>query len=187
MSKDQQLRLITLLQFFSNVAITGSIFLLVISLEAAGTPTVIIGSLSGALGGAGIIGAMLVPWITRKLSFNAVLISSSVVVAVTISMASVLSGTYAMAIPLALSVLLAPSAGAVVFARIAVHVDSERLGRVLSVQKLSGIGGSAASKPLTGYAFGAFGQWGSTLLVGSALIAVTISFYIHRVTQGGSS
>lgn len=183
-ARDANLRVIIVLQFFKNLAVSGAMFVMVISLEAAGVPTALIGVLSGLLGACGILGAILVPVVTRSLSFHAVLIVSSVATVLALGAAAFLTGTVMMAVPLALSILLSPSSGAVVFARIAAEVSPERLGRVLSVQTLCGAAGGAVSKPAMGATYGALGAVGGVLSVGAAIVSLLATLNFWRMDRG---
>lgn len=182
-AQDASLRLIVGLQFFKNMGVTGAMFVMVVSLERAGVSTALIGILSGVLGACGVIGATLVPIITTRLTFHQVLIMSGIVTTIALTFTVALTGMWMMAIPLGLSLLLSPSSGAVVFARIAGDVSQERLGRILSVQTLSGAAGGALSKPTVGAAYGAWGAAGGALSVLAAAVSLMVSLAYWRVDR----
>ncbi|WP_406920271.1 MFS transporter [Kytococcus sedentarius] len=170
--RESVLRDILGVQFFYNLAVAGLMFFMVIDLERAGVSAGVIGLLSGLLGAVGIAGAAIVPAVTKRLSFHQTQLFCVFLTVVSLATSAALSGHWAMAIPLALSILIGPSAGAAVFARISRSVPQERLGRVISVQALNAMGGSALSRPAVGWAYGGLGAASGALPVAAAVISL---------------
>lgn len=175
-----ELRRILAMQFCKNIATTGAMFLMVLSLSRAGIDTGIIGLLSSLLGACGIAGAALVPLATKTLSRRGVLLVSNSLALFCVALVTVLSGSWLMALPLALSVLASPSSGAVTFAWIAGVHAKEELGRILSIQTVSGSGGGVLARPSIGGLYGVCAPLAGALCVISAAAALLISTRIWR-------
>lgn len=176
----RQIRNLVLMQFWANTAVTGTLFLTVLSLERAGHSATVIGMAQTAIGVAGLAGAAWTGVITRRIPFTVLLTSAMVAVIAGALVSAALTGSLWMIVPLASCLLLAPSASAAVFARTTILVAADARGRVLSFQSIaSSIGGSFVKAPVA--AIGAISL--PLALVASALTAVPS--VIHAARSGG--
>lgn len=134
------------IQFWSNVAVSGALFLMIMSLRQAGNSPGIIGLVQCAIGAGGLLGALLVPVVTAQMRFTMLQICSKAILVAGLVVTTMLAGQLVMVVPLGLALLLSPSAGASVFARVARLTPSGLHGRVMNFHKLaSTVGGSISS------------------------------------------
>lgn len=173
----RQIRNLVMMQFWANTAVTGALFVTVLSLEQAGHPAAVIGMAQTAIGVAGLTGASLVGIITKRIPFAALLTTAMTAVVVGALASAALVGSLWMVVPLALCLLLAPSASALVFARITALTTEHTRGRVLSFQSIaSSIGGSFVKAPAA--AIGAVSL--PLALAACAVVAVPGVFHAFR-------
>ncbi|MDO4761560.1 MAG: MFS transporter [Corynebacterium sp.] len=128
------LRNLIVMQTLANCAINGSLFIVVLALEAGNYPGWVIGIARTAIGIIGIFGALATGFFQKRFSYAVLQIGTSMWVATTIAIAALLNPTLWMVIPLGISVLTAPAAGAVTYAKIHQHVAEETFGRVTNLQ-----------------------------------------------------
>lgn len=168
---NRTVRRMLLIQFWANVAASGAIFLLVVSLRQSGYSTAIIGFAQTAIGAGGLAGALITSVVTRHLRFSAIQITSMILLVTGLACATAVEGQLLMAVPIGAALILLPSAGASVFARMTKITPSGLRGRVLNFHSLTAsIGGS-----FSGAAAGAIA---GAVSMTAALIATT--------TAGGS-
>ena len=133
-----------------NMAFTGMIFALTLSLRRAGQPPALIGVATAIIGVGGLLGAFLAPALQRRLRLATLirLICWSTAVLMTVSV--LLAPGIAAAAPLAVAVFLGPSANAALFGYQAAVTPDHLQGRVVSVILLAATSAAAAAPALAG-------------------------------------
>lgn len=184
-AKSPILRNLIAMQTLANCAINGSLFIVVLALESGNYPGWVIGIARTAIGFIGILGALSTAWFKNKFSYGPLQIGTCLWVAVTIAIAALLTPTLWMVIPLGISVLTAPAAGAVTYAKLHQLVAEETFGRVTNLQVTTVTSLSSMwSTPLGAIANRwslATGMWASA---GAALLAVIPSLLlIHHINR----
>ncbi|MDO5032375.1 MFS transporter [Corynebacterium sp.] len=133
-ARSSLLRGLIAMQTLSNCAINGSLFMAILILEAGNNPGWVTGLARTAIGLIGILGALSTSWLQKKFSFAALQVGTCVWIAVSIACGALLSPGLWMIIPLGLSVLTAPAAGAVTYAVLHKLMAEETFGRVTNIQ-----------------------------------------------------
>ena len=128
------LRGLIAMQTLSNCAINGSLFMAVLILEEGNNPGWVTGLARTAIGLIGIVGALSTGWLQKKFSFATLQVGTCVWIAASIACGALLSSSLVMIIPLGLSVLTAPAAGAVNYAALHRLMAEEAFGRVTNIQ-----------------------------------------------------
>jgi len=133
-----------------NMAFTGMIFALTISLRRAGLPPALIGTATAIIGIGGLLGAFLAPALQRRLPLPTLirLICWSTAALMVISV--LLAPAVAAAAPLALAVFLGPSANAALFGYQAAVTPDHLQGRVVSVVLLAATSAAALAPTVAG-------------------------------------
>ena len=133
-----------------NMAFTGMIFALTISLRRAGQPPALIGLATAIIGAGGLLGAFLAPALQKRLPLPALirLICWSTAALMVISV--LLSPGLEAAAPLAVAVFLGPTANAALFGYQAAITPDHLQGRVVSVVLLAATSAAAAAPALAG-------------------------------------
>ncbi|AKE38361.1 Hypothetical Protein NG00_00336 [Corynebacterium camporealensis] len=133
-ARSRMLRRLIVMQMGSNCAINGALFLTILSLEASGYAGWIIGLARTAIGAIGIAGALTTRFFQKTFSFAALQVGTTLWITLCITVAALTEATLWMVIPLGLSVLTAPAAGAVIFATLHELIAEEAFGRVTTIQ-----------------------------------------------------
>lgn len=128
------LRGLIAMQTLSNCAINGSLFMAVLILEEGNNPGWVTGLARTSIGLIGIVGALSTGWLQKKFSFATLQVGTCAWVAASIACGALLSPSLLMIIPLGLSVLTAPAAGAVTYAALHRLLAEETFGRVTNIQ-----------------------------------------------------
>jgi MFS family permease len=133
-----------------NMAFTGMIFALTLSLRRAGLPPALIGLATAIIGVGGLSGAFIAPALQRRLRLPALimLICWSTVALMVISV--LLAPGIAAAAPLAVAVFLGPTANAALFGYQAAITPDHLQGRVVSVVLLAATSAAALAPALAG-------------------------------------
>jgi MFS family permease len=131
-----------------NFAFNGVIFTITISLRQHGTPPGVIGLAQAGIGLGGLLGAVIAPRLQGRLSLWQLATIVSGAGAVLFGVAAVVLPSTLVAVPVAITLLLAPSANAALFAAMLRAAPEDMRGRVNStvVQAAMGL---AALAPLT--------------------------------------
>ncbi|WP_293770566.1 MFS transporter [uncultured Corynebacterium sp.] len=128
------LRSLITMQVFANAALSGALFLAVVSLENAGFPGVVIGIARSAIGVIGILGALATRFIQRTLAFRTLMLVNTGFLAAALACAALVHDSLAVVVPLGIAVLFAPAAGAVIYAKLVELIDEHAFGRVTNIQ-----------------------------------------------------
>jgi hypothetical protein len=170
------LRSVVLIVAPLNLAISGIMFAIIITLQRHGTPPAVIGTAETILGVGGLLGALAAPtlqrWLRLPVLIRAICWTASGLMAVS----ALLVDSLAAAVPLGLAVFLGPACNAALFGYQTAITPDRLQGRVVSVVLLLGTSVSAAAPALAGLLIAV---WGSTtailtfaaMVLGSALAA----------------
>ncbi|MEQ7128632.1 MFS transporter [Actinopolymorpha sp. B11F2] len=159
-----------------NAAFTGVMFVLVVVLQQRGTPAAGIGAVQSAILVGGLLGALIAPWLQPRVKTPVLIIAFLWIIVGLVAAAAAMPGTYAVALPLACGLLLAPSLNAALFGyQIAITPDAMQ-GRVDSVLGVL----AQALNPLAPLAGGvlvthAGGRWAFVVFAGVLAVAAVIA------------
>jgi predicted MFS family arabinose efflux permease len=131
--RDQFLRALVIFEPLLNAAFTGALFCLILTLRRGGWSSGIVGIVYGAISVAGVVGALITPWLIKRLRPVRLVIGISWVLVAALTAAVPLVNTPLAVIPIAIPMLLAPAVNtALIGHQIAITPDRLQ-GRVVSV------------------------------------------------------
>jgi MFS family permease len=185
------LRVVILQAPLINFAFNGVIFTITLALRKHGTAPGIIGLAQAGIGLGGLLGAVIAPRLQGRLSLRRLVIMITTVGTVMLGVAAVLLPSTLVALPVAVSILLAPAANAALFAAMLRAVPEDMRGRVSSTVVQAALA-LAALAPLTsgllvehfsgGWAMAAFAAAMSI----SAIMSVTMPGFKNLTTVAAS-
>lgn len=155
-----------------NMAFTGMIFAIIVSLQRSGTPSVLVGLASTIFGLGGFLGALAAPVVQRWLRLPALVIVLCWATTVLMACSALVPTSVLAAVPLGAAVLLAPTANAVLFGYQAAITPDRLQGRVVSVIFLAATSAAALAPGLAGLLLARFPA-AVTMLVFATLVAVS--------------
>ncbi|QMU76777.1 MFS transporter [Streptacidiphilus sp. PB12-B1b] len=133
-----------------NMAFTGMIFAMTISLRRSGMSPVLVGLVTTVLGVGGFLGAFAAPSLQRRLRLPALITTICWSTAVLMAVSVLLSPSVVTAVPLAAAVFLGPTANAALFGYQAAITPDRLQGRVVSVILLAATSAAALAPALAG-------------------------------------
>jgi hypothetical protein len=159
-----------------NFAVTGTIFTIIIALQGHGVAPAVIGLTETVIGAGGLIGAFAAPLLGRRLPMAVLTRAICWAATACFVVSALLTTSVAAAVPVALTLLLAPACNAALFGYQAAITPDRLQGRVVSVIFLVANSASAAAPLLAGLLVTAWSAGGAILLfaaavAGSALVA----------------
>jgi predicted MFS family arabinose efflux permease len=158
-----------------NASFTGLMFVLIVVLQEQGMPAAGIGGVQAGILVGGLAGALLAPWLQPRVRTPVLIVVFLWMVVGLVAVAAVLPAGYAVAAPLAVAVLLAPSLNAASFGyQVAITPDAMQ-GRVDSAIGLLSLG----LQPFAPLAAGLFvaawgGQWAFAVFAGVLAVAAVV-------------
>ncbi|WBB75901.1 MFS transporter [Micromonospora sp. WMMD1128] len=155
-----------------NMAFTGMIFTIIVSLQRSGTPSVLVGLASTIFGLGGFLGALAAPAVQRWLRLPALVIVLCWATTVLMASSAFVSTSVLAAMPLAAAVFLGPTANAVLFGYQAAITPDRLQGRVVSVIFLAATSAAALAPGLAGLLLAHLSA-AVTMLVFAGLVAVS--------------
>ncbi|MES4891876.1 MFS transporter [Streptomyces sp. NPDC096012] len=173
------LRALLLIAAPLNMAFTGTVFALTLSLRRAGLPPFLVGLAGTIFAAGGLLGAFAAPVLQRMLRLPVLLTVLCWTTAALMAVSALLSTTILAAVPLAAAVFLGPTANAALFGHQAAVTPDALQGRVVSVILLAA-GSAAALAPTLAGAL--LGRWSG----GTAMLAFTVLVGVAAVAAGGS-
>jgi len=147
---DRFLRTVLLVAAPVNFALSGAVFCLTVSLRQSGMGADRIGLAQACIGIGGVAGALAAPRLIRRVDLRRLAVLVCLALALSTLAAATLTGSAAMALPLAAGFFLAPAVNAALFARIGSSTPDELLSRVLSVMLLAATVSAALAPGLCG-------------------------------------
>ena len=170
-----------------NMAFTGMIFALTISLRRAGVPPAVIGLATSIIGVGGLLGALLAPALQRRLRLPPLIMLICWSAAALMGISVLLSPGVAAAVPLAVAVFLGPTANAALFGYQAAVTPDHLQGRVVSVILLAATSAAAVAPALAGvllaHTTGHTALLTFPLLISASAVVATSSSGIRSVSR----
>ncbi|BCJ40041.1 putative drug antiporter protein precursor [Actinoplanes ianthinogenes] len=164
-----------------NFAINGVIFTIVVSLQRHGTAPAVIGLTETVIGVGGLIGAFAAPMMQRRWRPATLTRLICLVATALLLLSAVLMTGVAAAVPIAVTLFLAPACNAALFGRLAATTPDRLQGRVLSVIFLAA-GSASAAAPLLAGLLTTVWSGTATMLIFAA--AVAVSAVVATVSHG---
>lgn len=170
-----------------NMAFTGMIFALTISLRRAGVPPAVIGLATSIIGVGGLLGALLAPALQRRLRLPTLIRLICWSAAALMAISVLLSPSITAAAPLAIAVFLGPTANAALFGYQAAVTPDHLQGRVVSVILLAATSAAALAPALAGvllaHTTGHTALLAFPLLIAASAAAATSSSGIRSLSR----
>lgn len=164
------LLIITVINLGFNAAITTTIY----ALQQDGYSELLIGSLSAAVGGVMLVGAVVAPTLVPRIRAGVIAISGLSVVAIGTIVLSMVTEPWAIVVVLGASVLLLPALNAGMMGYFMVATPTELLGRANSAAGVLGMGALPLAPLIAGFGLTWIGrEW--TILVCAALCVVAVA------------
>lgn len=164
------LLIITVINLGFNAAITTTIY----ALQQDGYSELLIGSLSAAVGGVMLVGAVVAPTLVPRIRAGVIAISGLSVVAIGTIVLSMVTEPWAIVVVLGASVLLLPALNAGMMGYFMVATPTELLGRANSAAGVLGMGALPLAPLIAGFGLTWIGrEW--TILVCAALCIVAVA------------
>ncbi len=116
-----------------NLALHGTIFMVIVTLQAGGVAPGVIGTVETVIAVGGLLGAVLAPALHRRLGLSLLVRAVCWSAALLLAMSALVIGTLAAAVPVGLSMLLGPATNAALFGHQAAITPDRLQGRVISV------------------------------------------------------
>ncbi|MEU0005138.1 MFS transporter [Streptomyces sp. NPDC006314] len=164
------LRALLLIAAPLNMAFTGVLFALTLSLRRAGLSPFLVGLAGTIFAVGGLLGAFAAPALQRMLRLPVLLTLLCWATAALMAVSALLSTTILAAVPLAAAVFLGPTANAALFGHQAALTPDHLQGRVVSVLLLAAGSVAALAPALAGALLGRWG--GATAMLGFSLLVV---------------
>ncbi|MES9524035.1 MFS transporter [Streptomyces capoamus] len=133
-----------------NMAFTGMIFAMTLSLRRAGVSPAVVGLAGTIFALGGLLGALAAPALQRRLRLPVLITLLCWATAVLMTAGALLAGTVAAAVPLAAAVFLGPTANAALFAHQAAVTPDHLQGRVVGGVLLAAGSAAALAPALAG-------------------------------------
>ena len=169
-----------------NFAFNGVIFTVTVALRQHGTPPVVIGLAQAGIGLGGLLGALIAPRVQGRLSLWQLATLVAAAGAALFGVAAVLLPSTLVALPVALTLVLAPSANAALFAAMLRAAPEDMRGRVNStvVQAAMGL---AALAPLTAGLLveHVSGQWSMAAFAAAMAVAAIMCLTLPGLRNAG--
>jgi hypothetical protein len=166
------LRTVAVAAPLGNFAVSAVLFAVVLILQHRGAPPALIGGAQAAVGAGALLGAFLTPLFRRHIADRTIILVECWMVTAAVATMAILSGSYAVVIPLAIGIVLVPAANATLSAHQMAVTPDHLQGRVYSALMV----GTTAIVPLAplaaGLAFEFIGGAG-TIAIFAGLVAVT--------------
>lgn len=155
-----------------NMAFTGMIFALVLSLQHAGVPAFQVGLASMIFGLGGFLGALAAPVVQRLLRLPTLVVVLCWATAALMALSALCATSVLAAVPLAAAVFLGPTANAALFGYQAAITPDRLQGRVVSVIFLAATSAAALAPGLAGLLMAHF-SGGTAMLVFPLMVAAS--------------
>ncbi|MFJ3793959.1 MFS transporter [Kitasatospora sp. NPDC090091] len=144
------LRALLLIAAPLNMAFTGMIFAIIVSLQRSGTSSYLVGLASTIFAVGGFLGAFAAPSVQRRLRLPTLILVLSWATAALMAASALFSTSVLAAVPLAAAVFLGPTANAALFGYQAAITPDHLQGRVFSVVILAATSAAALAPALAG-------------------------------------
>jgi MFS family permease len=133
-----------------NLALNGTVFTIIVTLQRHGVRPAIIGLTETIMAVGGLAGALVAPMLQRSMPFPRLIRFICWAATGVLAIGSLFTSSLLAAVPLALAVFLGPACNAALFGYQAAITPSHLQGRVLSVIFMAAMSASAAAPALAG-------------------------------------
>jgi len=165
----------TVINLGFNAAITTAIY----ALQQAGYSTLLIGTLSAAIGAVMLVGAVFSPLLVPRIKAGVLTIAGLSVASVGVIVLSMVTSPWAIGIVLGASVLLVPALNAGMMGYFMVATPSHLLGRANSAAGVLGMGAMPLAPLIAGFGLAWVGrEW--TLLLCAALCLASVALAVSN-------
>ena len=159
-----------------NLAVTGILFTIIVSLQKQGTPPAVIGTAEAVLGVGGLLGAFVAPFLQKKMSLSTLIRAICWAAVALMAVSALFSHNMVAAVPIGIAVFFGPAVNGALFGYQASITPDRLQGRVVSVILLIAMSAAAVAPLLSGVLVGTVGASRTILLfaiavLGSALAA----------------
>ncbi len=171
-----------------NMAFTGMLFAIIVSLQRSGTSSFVVGLASTIFGLGGFLGACAAPVIQRWLGLPRLIVVLCWTTTALMAVSALVPTSLLAAVPLAAALFLGPTTNAALFGYQSAVTPDRLQGRVVSVLLLSATSAAALAPALVGLLLARFAS-GTAMLVFPLLVAVaavtaTFSSGIRSMSAG---
>ncbi|MFD9096948.1 MFS transporter [Streptomyces collinus] len=166
------LRALLLIAAPLNMAFTGMIFAIIVSLQRAGTSSFVVGCASMIFGLGGFLGAFAAPALQRRLPLPKLILVLCWATTALMALSALFPTSVLAAVPLACAVFLGPTANAALFGYQAAITPDHLQGRVISVVLLVATSAAALAPGLAGLLLAHLTS-ATTMLAFSLIVAVS--------------
>jgi len=133
-----------------NLALNGTVFTIIVTLQRHGVSPVVIGLTETIMAVGGLAGALVAPMLQRSMPFPRLIRFICWAATGVLAIGSLFTSSLVAAVPLALAVFLGPACNAALFGYQAAITPDRLQGRVLSVIFMAAMSASAAAPALAG-------------------------------------
>ena len=173
------LRAVLLIAAPLNLAISGIIFTIIVTLQRHQTPPAVIGTVETVVAAGGLLGALVAPALQRRLPLPSLIRGICWAACGFLAISALLTSSVLAAVPVAIAVFLGPASNAALFGHQAAITPDRLQGRVVSVVIVVATSAAAVAPLLAGVLIAAFGSPVAILVfsaaVGGSAIAATLS------------
>jgi MFS family permease len=173
------LRAVLLIAAPLNLAISGIIFTIIVTLQRHDTPPAVIGTVETVVAVGGLLGALVAPALQRRLPLPSLIRGICWAAAGFMAVSSLLTSSVLAAVPVAIAVFLGPASNAALFGHQAAITPDRLQGRVVSVVIVVATSAAAVAPLLAGVLIAVFNSPVAILMfaaaVGGSAIAATLS------------
>jgi MFS family permease len=173
------LRAVLLIAAPLNLAISGIIFTIIVTLQRHQTPPAVIGTVETVVAVGGLLGALVAPALQQRLPLPSLIRGICWAAAGFMAISALLTSSVLAAVPVAIAVFLGPASNAALFGHQAAITPDRLQGRVVSVVIVVATSAAAVAPLLAGVLIAAFGSPVAILAfsaaVGGSAIAATLS------------
>ena len=169
-----------------NFAFNGVIFTVTVALRQHGTPPVVIGLAQAGIGLGGLLGALIAPRVQGRLSLWQLATLVAAAGAALFGVAAVLLPSTLVALPVAVTLVLAPSANAALFAAMLRAAPEDMRGRVNSTVVQAAMGLAALAPLIAGLLVEhVSGQWSMAAFAAAMAVAAIMCLTLPGLRNAG--
>jgi MFS family permease len=171
-----------------NFAFNGVIFTVILALRQHGTSAGVIGLVQAGIFAGGLIGAVIAPRLQGRLPLWQLALLMSVAGAVLFAVAAALTPSTLVALPVAITLVLAPTANAALFAAMLRAAPEDMRGRVNSTVIQAATALAALAPLISGLLIEHFsGQWAMAAFAAAMAIAAVMCVALPGLRPAGRS
>lgn len=163
-----------------NLGVHATLTTLIFAFQQEGVPPATIGLLTSAMGGAVIIGALLAPWLVRRVPTGRLALAAMLAVAGAFGCLAVLDSVALVILVFGAAFLLGPAIDAGLLGYFMARVPSHLMGRALNAFSLFSLGAVPLAPVLAGFGLGALGRQGTLALCAALPLLAALLVWASR-------